>query len=378
MSRSDTGPIAALFSAAEPVRPVRVLLIAPSLDIVGGQAVQADRLLRALRGEPSVEVVFLPINPKAPWPLGPLQKIKYLRTVVTTACYLLKLIPLARRADVLHVFAATGPSFFMHPVPALLVAKSFGKKTILNFHDGRAGSYLARWPGFAAWVSRFNEVVTPSEYLVEVFAHHGVRARSIVNQIDVEKFAFRKRPKPCPVFLHNRALEPLYNVACTLRAFALIQQRYPAASLTVAHDGPLRGELERLAQELGLRNVRFLGFISGDDTLRVLQEADIYLTSPDIDNMPVSLLECFAAGLPVVATRAGGIPWMVEDGRTGLLVDCGDYEALARAAMRLIEEPDLCLRLTEAARAECSKYGWVTAGQAWLKSYRELANRETA
>jgi glycosyltransferase involved in cell wall biosynthesis len=357
------------------VRPVRVLLIAPSLEIVGGQAVQADRLLRALRNEPSVEAVFLPINPKAPWPLRPFQKIKYLRTVATTSCYFLKLIPAVWSSDVVHVFAATGPSFFMNPVPASLVAKCFGKKTILNFRDGRVEGYLERWPGFAVWISRFNEVVTPSGYLVEVFARHGVRARSILNLIDAERFAFRERPKPGPVFLHNRALEPLYNVACTLRAFALIQQRYPAAALTLAHDGPLRGELQRLAQELGLSNVRFLGLVSRDDTPRLLGEADIYLTSPDIDNMPGSLLECFAAGLPVVATRAGGIPWVVEDGRTGLLVDCGDHQALARAAMRLIEEPGLCLRLTAAARAECSKYGWESVREDWLKLYRDLANR---
>ena len=74
--------------------------------------------------------------------------------------------------------------------------------------------------------------------------------------IDVESFTFRERAWPRPLFLHNRGLEPLYNVAGTLRAFALIQQRYPDATLTLAHDGPLRGALERLAKEPAPRRVR--------------------------------------------------------------------------------------------------------------------------
>jgi glycosyltransferase involved in cell wall biosynthesis len=354
------------------VQPVRVLLIAPSLEIVGGQSVQADRLLTALRAEPSVHIEFLPINPRLPGFLRALQKVKYVRTAVTTLWYCLKLLRATRRSDVLHVFAATGPSFFMHPVPAMFAGKMFGKKTILNFRDGRVDAHMARYPRFASWVARFDEVVTPSEYLVEVFTRRKIRARSIPNLIDVERFTFRKRIPPQPKILHNRALEPLYNVACTVRAFALIQQRYPEATLTLAHDGPLRGELEKLASDLGLRGVHFIGYVSREHTARVLDESDIYLTSPNIDNMPGSLLECFAAGLPVVATRAGGIPWVVSDARTGLLVDCNDHQALANAAMRLIEEPNLSDQLTAAARDECEKYRWPSVRDGWLNLYHHL------
>ena len=341
--------------------------------MVGGHAVQADRLLASMGHEPAVSVEFLPINPRLPGPLRALRKIKYARTAATTGWFVLKLLRRVARADVLHVFAAAGPSFFLNPAPALLAARLFGKKIILHFHDGRAESYLPRRPGLAKWMARFDAVVTPSGYLVDVLARHAVTARAIPNLIDVGRFPFRERARPRPLFLHNRALEPLYNVPCTLRAFALIQRRYPAAALTLAHDGPLRAELEQLARDLELKNLRFLGFISQDDTPRVLDEADVYLTSPDIDNMPVSLLECFAAGLPVAATRAGGIPWVVEDGRTGLLVECGDHQALALAALRLLEEPGLSSRLTAAAREECSKYQWAAAREAWIGLYREVA-----
>ncbi|MEO7143125.1 MAG: glycosyltransferase family 4 protein, partial [Bryobacteraceae bacterium] len=153
--------------------------------------------------------------------------------------------------------------------------------------------------------------------------------------------------------------------------------RYPEARLTVAHDGPQRGKLETLTRELGLQNVRFTGYVSQQQTPEVYDEADIYLTSPNIDNMPGSLLECFAAGLPVVATKAGGIPYILEDERTGLLVECNDHHAMAECAFRLMEEDGLALKLTRNARAECGKYTPDAVGRAWRELYHELRSDRT-
>jgi glycosyltransferase involved in cell wall biosynthesis len=169
-------------------------------------------------------------------------------------------------------------------------------------------------------------------------------------------------------------LEPLYNVPCTLRAFQIIQQRYPEAELTIAHDGPLRAELERLAARLGLRNCRFIGRVPQRDIAALYDAADIYLTSPDIDCMPGSLLECYASGLPVVATRAGGIPYIAVHEETALLVPPGDHEAMAAAALRLLEEPGLAARLAAAAHQYCRTFSADTVGRQWGALYRELAS----
>jgi glycosyltransferase involved in cell wall biosynthesis len=165
-------------------------------------------------------------------------------------------------------------------------------------------------------------------------------------------------------------------VSCCIRAFARVQRQVPSAALTVAGYGSERAMLEQLVTSLGLRHVRFTGRVPPDEMAKLLNEADILLNSPDIDNMPLSLIEAQAAGLPVVSTSTGGIPYIVKDGETGLLVPPGDDEALARAAMRLLDEPGLALRLTRAARASClSQYTWPAVQDQWVQLYRDLAAR---
>lgn len=350
----------------------RVLLIAPSLDIIGGQAVQAARLLGELRKEESLDVDFLPMNPRLPGPLAVLQRIKYVRTATTVAWFLLKLVWRLRRCDIIHVFAAAYFSFWWGPLPAILLGRVRGKRVILNYRDGQAEDHLRNWRSAIPVIRQADAIVTPSGFLVDVFAKFGLQARSVFNIIDLDRFHYRERRRLQPLLLTNRILEPLYNVGCILRAFALIQQRYPDASLTIAHDGVCRPALEQLARRLALRNTRFTGSIPPHDMPSLYDAADLYLTSPDFDCMPGSLLECFASGLPVVATRAGGIPYILTHEETGLLVPCNDHEALAAAALRLLGDPDLVGRLTTNAYREVARYRWPQVRSGWMSVYRDL------
>src|SRR4030095_12398605 len=104
--------------------------------------------------------------------------------------------------------------------------------------------------------------------------------------------------------------------------------------------------------------------------------ASIWLNGSEIDNQPLSILEAFACGLPVVTTDAGGIPNMVTNERTALLVKQGDYEGLARAALRLLDEPDLAQRLIQQGREESRKYSWKAVRSEWLGLYSYLAERQ--
>lgn len=249
--------------------PLRVLIVAPSLGILGGQAVQAARLVERLRQEPELQIQFLPVNPRLPGVLRQLQKIKYVRTIVTELLYIISLIAYVPGFDVLHVFSASYMSFILAPAPAILIGKLFGKKVLLNYRSGEAEDHLTRWKASSRYlIGMVDEVVVPSGFLVEVFSRFGFQARPIFNFVDTALFRFRKRNSLRPIFLSNRNFEAHYNVACVLKAFAIIQQKFADAELTVAGDGPQRLELRDLAETLSLRNVKFVGLVPQEKSPR--------------------------------------------------------------------------------------------------------------
>ncbi|HEY6119621.1 MAG TPA: glycosyltransferase family 4 protein [Pyrinomonadaceae bacterium] len=360
----------------ESKKPIRILIVAPSFDILGGQTVQAARLVERLRGEPGIEVGFLPINPRLPGILRRIQAIKYVRTLVTSLAYVASLITRVRQYDIIHIFSASYFSFILAPTPAILIGKLYGKRLLLNYHSGEAEDHLQRWRRTAIpTIKMVDELIVPSAYLVRVFAQFGLQAKPIYNLIETEKFCFRDRRPLRPIFLSNRNFEIHYGIDRVLRAFHIIQARFPDARLIVAGDGPQRSALQQLAQELNLKNVEFMGRVDHDKVAELYDSADIWLNGSEIDNQPLSVLEAFACGLAIVTTDAGGIPDMVTHGSTALIVARGDYEAMANAATRLLDQQDFAEKMIAAGREECRKYLWKTVRGEWLSVYGCLADQ---
>lgn len=357
-------------------KKLRILIVAPSFDILGGQAVQAARLLERLQQEPEIEAGFLAVNPRLPGVLRSLQGIKYVRTVVTSIAYIGSLLARVPKFDVIHIFSASYFSFLLAPTPAILISKLFRRKTLLNYHSGEAEDHLQRWRRTAIPTLRLaDEIAVPSDYLVEVFARFELVAKPVYNLIDTSTFCFRERSTLRSVFLSNRNFEKHYGVDRVLRAFAIIQERIPQARLIIAGDGPERSALENLARDLTLQHTEFTGRVSHERVVELYDSADIFLNASEIDNQPLSLLEAFACGLAVITTDAGGIPYMVTPERTALVVPRGDYRQLAECAFRLLDDSALAQRLIEQARAECRKYEWASVGQQWLNIYGGLAGK---
>lgn len=347
-----------------------------SIDILGGQAIQALRLMEGLSQEPEIEARLLPINPRLPGPLRHLQRIKYVRTVVTSIAYVASLLVRLPRFDVVHVFSASYLSFLLAPAPAILISRLYRKPVLLNYHSGEAEDHLRRWPRTALPIIRLaDRVVVPSDYLVSVFSKFGFCAERVANTVDLARFRFRERRSLRPVLLSNRNLERHYNVECTLRAFALIQEKAPHAQLIVAGDGGERHALRTLAATLAPGKIEFVGAVAPEDMPALYDRADIFVNASDVDNQPLSIIEAFASGLPVVTTNAGGIPDMVTDGETGLMVGRGDFESIAERVIRLLRDEKLAIAIAARAREECEQYSWGAASSKWLGLYRELASK---
>ena len=357
---------------------IRVLLFGPGNEILGGQAVQAQRLVRLLGEVPGVEMRFQAINPAFPRGFRWVKRIPFARTAMTMACLLPQVFVRSLRADILHIFTAGLTSYTLWTIPSMLIGKLLGKKIIINYRDGQAEQHLQEFRSAKPTLLWGDVIVGNTHFIADVFARYGLTARTIFNVIDASDFTYRRRSTLKPVLMTNRILEPIYNIECILRAFKTVLERYPDASLTIAHVGPSGPHLEQYAAALGLRNYRFIGKVPHAQIPKLYDDAEIYITTPNIDCMPGSLLECMASGIPIIATRAGGIPYIVTDEQSALLVDLDDDAAVAAHVFRLLEDPALVERITDGARQEVEKYRSAPVRDAWIALYRELLGRPRA
>jgi glycosyltransferase involved in cell wall biosynthesis len=351
---------------------INIAIVAPSMGILGGQAVQAARLIRSWRDDPDIHAWLVPVNPLPPRPFRWTLRVKYLRTLATQLGYWPSLVRQLRKADVVHVFSASYFSFLLAPLPAVLIARLLGKPVVMNYRSGEAPDHLRRSAIARATLRHVEHNAVPSRFLFDVFAGFGIRSEIIPNIVDVERFRFRRREPLRPRILTTRNFEPLYNLPCTLQAFRLVQDRFPDASLTLVGGGSQEAAIRQLAADLRLANVIFAGRVAPDEMWRYYAESDIYLQTPNIDNMPASVLEAFASGCPVVATEAGGVPAILTDGLHGLLVPCNDHQAAANAIVRLLEDPALARRLADEAFDGCARYQWSSVRSQWVALYRRM------
>ena len=358
---------------------LRIAIVVASLRILGGQAVQASRLVKGWSGDNSIDAWLVPIDPVPAPPFDRLLRIKYLRTIITQLCYWPLLFRELRRADVVHIFSASYSSFLLAPLPAIIVSRLLGKPVLLNYHSGEAGDHLRR-----SWIARtvlrrmVDVNVVPSPYLRDVFARFGIDATVVSNTVDRNEFVYRprdRRQRPLTL-LSTRNFEANYNVACTLRAFARVQDRCPDVSLMLVGGGSQEAPLRELASALKLRNVHFAGAVPPERIAACYASADVYVQTPAVDNMPLSILEAAASGLPVVSTGVGGVPAIVTDREDGLLAPDNDAEAVAERILELIHQPDFARRLAATAAARCEQYDWRSTRESWLAVYRALARSD--
>jgi glycosyltransferase involved in cell wall biosynthesis len=351
----------------------RIALVAASLDILGGQGVQARLLQQRLEGE-GYPVRFLPINPRFPARLRWLRRVPYARTLANQALYLPSLKALGG-CDVAHVFSASYWSFLLAPAPALSAAQRLGRRVVLHYHSGEAEDHLARWGALVhPWLRRAHTIVVPSDYLRRVFARHGYPTCVVRNVVETTAFRWRERRPLRPRLLSVRNLEPHYRVDDVLRAYAIVKARRPDASLGVAGYGSQLEPLRRLAACLELQDVEFLGRVEPEDMPALYDAADVFLNASVVDNQPVSILEAFAAGLPVVSTPTGDIAAMVRHGESGLLVPAREPAAMAQAVLRLLADPLLACEVASRAREESERSSWSRVRREWEAVYARTLN----
>jgi len=352
---------------------LKVVMVAPSLRYVGGQAVQADLLLRLWQGDPDVGVTFIGVDPPPPRLLAWAERIPGLRTILREPIYFLNLWRGLKDVDVAHIFSASYWSFLLAPAPAWFFARFRGKKTLINYRSGEARDHLKRFRSGAFVLSRTDAIVVPSRYLVDVFREFGLKAVVVPNLVDLSQFHYRERNPLRPHLVCTRGFSPYYSVDVVVRAFAEVKKEYPEACLDLVGSGSLEAEVRNLVADLKLNGVSFMGVASRQEIGKYYDRADIFINASWLDNMPVSIIEAYGAGTPVVTTSPESIPYLVEHERTGLLSAVGDEKALAANVIRLLRDPALAARLAKNAYQESRRYTWEVVRDQWVDVYRSLA-----
>ena len=356
-------------------RCVRVCIVAPSLRYVGGQSAQADLLLQHWQHDPDIAISFIAVDPPLPRALGWAERIPGLRTILREPIYFYHLWRGLRDVDVAHIFSASYWSFLLAPAPAWLFARMKMRtrgKTLINYHSGEARDHLQRFRSAKFVLSRVDKIVVPSGYLVDVFHEFGLSATAVPNIVDLAQFRYRERRPLRPHLVCTRGFSAYYSVDIVVRAFAEVKKEYPAAQLDLVGGGPLEGDVRKLVAGLKLSDVNFTGVASRQEIGKYYDAADIFINASWLDNMPLSIIEAFAAGTPVVSTSPECMPYLVEHERTGLLSAVGDASALAANVIRLLREPALAALLARNAYQQSRNYSWEAVREQWLNSYRGL------
>jgi glycosyltransferase involved in cell wall biosynthesis len=344
------------------------------LRYVGGQAVQADLLTRNWKDDPDVEASFVAVDPSPPHGLGWVERVPLLRTMLREPRYILALWHGLKDADVAHIFSASYSSFLLAPLPAWSIARLRGKKTLINYRSGECRDHLRRSYVARRVLKATDRLVVPSGYLVDVLREFGLAAQAIPNIVDVSQFTFRVRRPLRPHLVCTRGFHSYYCVDLVVLAFAEVQKAFPDAQLDLVGGGPLEAEIRSLVRKMKLTGVDFKGVAARSEIGRFYDEADIFINASRLDNMPVSVLEAFASGMPVVSTEPEGMSYLVEHGRTGLLSVPGDAAALAENVIRLLRDSALAERLVSNARQEFRRYSWPVVREQWLEVYRAMAS----
>lgn len=369
-------------------RRLHIGLIGPVPPPNGGMAMQTEQLARLLREE-GIEVTLLPVNP--PYRPAFVANIPILRAACRLWSYLFAVWRLAGRVDVIHLMANSGWSWQLFAAPVLWLAALRNTPVVVNYRGGEAKDYFLksfRW--VKPSLKRATAIVVPSGFLEQVFQEFGQTPRVVPNIIDRTVF---QPPRPPAArarsvdrgetfdLVITRNLEPIYGIDIAIQALARVREAGCAARLLIAGSGPAESDLKALASELGVSEaVTFVGRLDRTGIAALYAAADAMVNPTNVDNMPNSVLEALACGLPVVSTDVGGVPYILTHEQNALLVPPRNADALAAAIIRLSRDDLLRQRLRDTGLEQIEQYTWHNVRELWLRTYRDAIaqNRKQA
>lgn len=270
----------------------------------------------------------------------------------------------------------TWPSFLWQEIVTRIL-RMLNKKIVLGIHGGSIPERIDKGAKrFYTAMKRADMLFAPSAYFSSMFNENGFNVQIIENPVDLSAYKFCVKEKIRPRIIWMRAFTDIYNPLMAVRVAKRLAEKYNDFEMVMAgKEGPLYNAVKKLTQEFGLTNkILFPGYISMEQKQAYANTYDIYICTNKIDNTPVSLTEFMQFGLPVISVNTGGIPYMIEDGVNGLLVNADDDGAMAEKINMLIDNQPLAQLIITNAYNYAQQYDDTNVIKKWKEILSELNN----
>jgi len=284
---------------------------------------------------------------------------------------ILSLLIKIRKFNIIHVHGCSGLGFF--PIVLGIIASKFfyNKKTIVTYHGGGAENFLKKHSTFIRKIlQKADHVTVMSGFLQNIFLKYGINTTILPNLLNIEICSNNISDFTIPKIISVRALEKMYNIDDIIKAFSLIKTKYPKAELKILGNGSEYTRLFTSCKEQHITNVKFLGHLHNKLIPAELMKANIMISVPSFDNQPMSILEAFAIGIPVISSNVGGIPYLIKDNVTGFLVEKNHPEQIYEKVQLIINNPDKTKIIIENAKKEVLSFQWNNVKEILLGLYQ--------
>ena len=265
---------------------------------------------------------------------------------------------------------------FWYAVLLAFLCRVFKKKYVLYLHGGDLPNRLIKNPRICNWLfSNSNINVAPSNYLYQSFISKGfTNCMVIPNTIEISNYPYKiDRNVINPKILWVRSFSEIYNPTLAIDVLVLLKQKFPNSELCMV--GPEKdGSLEKTKQYAKQNNVKvvFTDKLSKKDWVKLSETFNIFLNTTNFDNTPVSVIEAMALGLPVVSTNVGGLPFLINSGLDGILVDPNNALALSDKITQLIQDKNKYKEIANAARLKAEKFDWIEVRKSWDSLFKSI------
>lgn len=265
-------------------------------------------------------------------------------------------------------------SNFWYALVISQMCRILGTKYIPILHGGDLPNRLKRTPNLCRLLFAHSyRNVAPSGYLQDAFQKVGFDTILIPNAIATEQYPFRLRNISVPKLLWVRSFSDIYNPKMAVRVLKHLQQNHAGAELCMV--GPDKDHtvdsVKALADELGV-SVTFTGRLSKAAWIKLSEDYNVFINTTHYDNMPVSVIEAMALGLVVVSTNVGGLPFLLEHGKTALLVNDNDDHDMALCVQKLIFDQDFQQKMVQNAHIITRDFDAQNVASKWVEILRNL------